>query len=221
MDAATGWVGEVVCALSLMGDGHQCNYAKPMGTTMSKSKYAFCGAGIGLTLTVFDFIFTVPGLGTSIPHVLFFAPLLFLINPLPLLIGLPLYCVGGIVQYMTYSLFLRWGIRRSQGKNILAKIVIIHFSSVGFMLCLSDLFSDYYRLLPRQFSKTPFLVIFSFSPFFIAILLAYYVVSISRTELDDYGHCDECGYNLTGNKSGVCPECGTTIPSGQIVRLKS
>lgn len=22
------------------------------------------------------------------------------------------------------------------------------------------------------------------------------------------GHCQECGYNLTGNTSGVCPECG-------------
>ena len=23
------------------------------------------------------------------------------------------------------------------------------------------------------------------------------------------GHCTRCGYNLTGNISGVCPECGT------------
>ena len=23
------------------------------------------------------------------------------------------------------------------------------------------------------------------------------------------GHCKSCGYNLTGNISGVCPECGT------------
>ncbi len=23
------------------------------------------------------------------------------------------------------------------------------------------------------------------------------------------GHCRSCGYNLTGNVSGVCPECGT------------
>jgi hypothetical protein len=25
------------------------------------------------------------------------------------------------------------------------------------------------------------------------------------------GHCQECGYNLTGNVSGVCPECGTEV----------
>jgi len=25
------------------------------------------------------------------------------------------------------------------------------------------------------------------------------------------GHCQRCGYNLTGNESGVCPECGTEV----------
>ncbi len=25
------------------------------------------------------------------------------------------------------------------------------------------------------------------------------------------GHCQTCGYNLTGNVSGRCPECGTTV----------
>jgi len=27
------------------------------------------------------------------------------------------------------------------------------------------------------------------------------------------GHCLACGYNLTGNVSGICPECGTAIPA--------
>lgn len=27
------------------------------------------------------------------------------------------------------------------------------------------------------------------------------------------GHCPACGYDLAGNVSGVCPECGTTIPT--------
>lgn len=26
------------------------------------------------------------------------------------------------------------------------------------------------------------------------------------------GHCRSCGYNLTANTTGVCPECGTCIP---------
>ena len=27
------------------------------------------------------------------------------------------------------------------------------------------------------------------------------------------GHCQHCGYDLTGNVSGQCPECGTPVPS--------
>jgi hypothetical protein len=26
--------------------------------------------------------------------------------------------------------------------------------------------------------------------------------------------CEQCGYNLTGNVTGVCPECGTPVPPG-------
>src|ERR1043166_984271 len=26
------------------------------------------------------------------------------------------------------------------------------------------------------------------------------------------GHCAYCNYNLTGNTTGICPECGTPIP---------
>lgn len=26
------------------------------------------------------------------------------------------------------------------------------------------------------------------------------------------GHCSSCGYDLTGNVSGTCPECGTPVP---------
>ena len=28
------------------------------------------------------------------------------------------------------------------------------------------------------------------------------------------GHCQKCGYNLTGNVSGVCPECGEAVGRG-------
>jgi uncharacterized paraquat-inducible protein A len=27
------------------------------------------------------------------------------------------------------------------------------------------------------------------------------------------GLCVKCGYDLTGNTSGVCPECGTPLPA--------
>jgi len=30
------------------------------------------------------------------------------------------------------------------------------------------------------------------------------------------GHCLECGYDLTGNVSGVCPECGKPVPAAAV-----
>ena len=29
-------------------------------------------------------------------------------------------------------------------------------------------------------------------------------------------HCQSCGYDLTGNVSGVCPECGTAVPAARM-----
>ena len=29
-------------------------------------------------------------------------------------------------------------------------------------------------------------------------------------------HCQKCGYDLTGNTSGVCPECGVAVAQGQV-----
>ena len=29
------------------------------------------------------------------------------------------------------------------------------------------------------------------------------------------GHCQQCGYDLTGNESGVCSECGETVAPAQ------
>ena len=36
------------------------------------------------------------------------------------------------------------------------------------------------------------------------------IVAFTRAEYPP-GHCRTCGYDLTGNVSGVCPECGTAI----------
>jgi hypothetical protein len=32
----------------------------------------------------------------------------------------------------------------------------------------------------------------------------------------DSGHCGRCEYDLTGNASGICPECGWVIPQGAL-----
>jgi hypothetical protein len=50
------------------------------------------------------------------------------------------------------------------------------------------------------------------------VLLAYMFViyGFQRALLPKpvrHGFCAVCGYNLTGNVSGICPECGTPIPN--------
>jgi len=33
------------------------------------------------------------------------------------------------------------------------------------------------------------------------------------------GHCEKCGYNLTGNISGICPECGEKVDAQAIPKV--
>jgi hypothetical protein len=51
------------------------------------------------------------------------------------------------------------------------------------------------------------------------LVLAVYLVSEAhlrrRIRLDDPKLCQKCRYNLTGNVSGTCPECGTPLPREQ------
>ena len=57
-------------------------------------------------------------------------------------------------------------------------------------------------------------------PYWIIILLTaiapgfWLRAEISRRRRMRTGLCQSCGYNLTGNTSGVCPECGTPLPNG-------
>jgi hypothetical protein len=47
--------------------------------------------------------------------------------------------------------------------------------------------------------------------FFFGILFCVGWLALAITHRDRAGdtHCKKCGYDLTGNTSGVCPECGT------------
>ncbi len=55
-------------------------------------------------------------------------------------------------------------------------------------------------------------------PFWIPVVLlgSYPALAFVRGPLRRWrrgraGHCRKCGYNLTGNQSGICPECGSEI----------
>ena len=46
-------------------------------------------------------------------------------------------------------------------------------------------------------------------PFFIIVIPTVFAFPRARRSLP--GHCQVCGYDLTGNVSGICPECGGKI----------
>jgi hypothetical protein len=47
-------------------------------------------------------------------------------------------------------------------------------------------------------------------PFLLVAIPTAYLCWRDRRRIPP-GHCRKCGYNLTGNVSGVCPECGVKI----------
>ena len=65
---------------------------------------------------------------------------------------------------------------------------------------------------------TAFLIAFIVILSYLASRLLY-VCMLYRRVLDDTPRCDYCGYNLTGNRSGRCPECGTPFDE-QLLRKK-
>jgi len=52
----------------------------------------------------------------------------------------------------------------------------------------------------------------------VAIVSIWFGIGIAKIYVRDIpiiGYCVECNYNLTANTSGICPECGTSIPENQ------
>jgi len=58
----------------------------------------------------------------------------------------------------------------------------------------------------------------------IALLIAYPTFVIARAQYRRYrhkrGHCLKCEYDLTGNASGICPECGTPRKTDIVVVVR-
>jgi hypothetical protein len=54
-------------------------------------------------------------------------------------------------------------------------------------------------------------------PFLIGLFFTRWICR--REQSHPLGYCEGCDYNLTGNTSGICPECGTRItPAPEGVR---
>ncbi len=55
---------------------------------------------------------------------------------------------------------------------------------------------------------------FSFVLFAAYPIFAFIRGPLRRWRRRKIGHCAKCGYNLFGNESGICPECGTKVQNG-------
>ncbi len=59
-----------------------------------------------------------------------------------------------------------------------------------------------------------FLIAYWGPPVFLGFLtLVFSFTSLKRIQRFPKGQCALCGYNLTGNMSGICPECGNSTAS--------
>ena len=70
-------------------------------------------------------------------------------------------------------------------------------------------FDHYFASLGGWSLRVPLLYLFTL----FALLPCLWAIRLYRKWSVREGHCPHCNYNLTGNTSGVCPECGTRVPN--------
>ncbi|HSZ56912.1 MAG TPA: hypothetical protein VK797_14695 [Tepidisphaeraceae bacterium] len=73
-------------------------------------------------------------------------------------------------------------------------------------------------LLSTAFMGTHDLILISFDVALFVLYIAWVIHWIPRWRREarlKKGRCEFCGYNLTGNISGTCPECGKPAAKAQ------
>lgn len=64
-----------------------------------------------------------------------------------------------------------------------------------------------------------FIPVYCAGSLFLGLAIGRLVIRMDWFQPSGIGHCHLCGYNLKGNTSGVCPECGEKKDVGAIPRL--
>jgi hypothetical protein len=118
---------------------------------------------------------------------------------------------GPVIGVAAYAVFLVWSVACVRlpriGVGAIAETVTTLVACVISTSVLG-------RSLPEDLSPSDANVIAAFCH---AVTLAVLVLPLWRDRhprtpaTTSERHCEKCGYNLTGNVSGVCPECGTPV----------
>lgn len=108
-----------------------------------------------------------------------------------------LVCYAMLIAAWIVSYFQPVMFSPDQGKHI----VVIEEGIIGIEVKPVDVFLDLVRV------PCWLVVLIAGCPI---VLLLWY----TRKRIPP-GHCQKCGYNLTGNVSGVCPECGERTQGAQ------
>ncbi len=111
---------------------------------------------------------------------------------------IPIWIPLALLVVITYGIW--WIQHRDRGKRIgltAGAILLVAELCLGFP-CASDIAVYVLLLLPTSF---------------LASGLVSWRIESKRIPP---GHCKKCSYNLTGNVSGICPECGTAVEIGEV-----
>ena len=95
----------------------------------------------------------------------------------------------------------RIGGMRASGETF----TIVPVDSNGEPDLLSQEPTRYVTAITMQIPTWPLLILLGLYPTYVLV----FARKRRRDRLRRQGLCVKCGYNLTGNTSGVCPECGT------------
>jgi len=152
------------------------------------------------------------GMLVGLVYGLICSPLNFLIN----MVAFPCLLGGFLAAMIGSNRSKPWfGLPARFGKGLLAGLVL----GAAYMVVLNALGAlsltsyhpptDYVGAYVAMMWRTGPVALAVASGFFFNLMS--WALAISRPRVTLPGHCPKCDYDLTGNSSGICPECGEAI----------